>query len=742
MNGLNFDYLEISGFMSFPPNKTQKLDLNNGKLTTIIGENLDIGDGERNGVGKSAVIDALRYVYFGKSPRVSNSGFLNYIEPGALLVASGAQRDDIAFRVERGENPSLLRLFEKPADDPRDLRTKEGGKFIFEKTKSTKPETTKRIVELLGFDLKLADVLLVNEPSDRACFFLKTEDEQRTIIERIFSFTILTEKAERLREMRKEENKNLATKEAALIATRQANDRILAQIAALEEKSHAWAAERDRQIKFVRQQINSYQGIDLEHEITVLKSTEELVRKLAQASATRQSLRRTQEQIKQRHDFWEREHTDTLKSLSAMIKTFEKADAKADIEHLKQRDELLLLAGTVKLGIKAAGKEQDGYKQQIETEHAARSRVAKQIEVIEKQIIELNESKCPTCGQEWSDNNDHLLHCIAELDTHNADLATIDKSIKKLRDKLKKTDTRHSELTAQLADLHKIIREIPTTTYETIEDASRASARLAEMLEKFSNEETAHNPHTESLSQINTEIAVVSTERERLRQEMEGLPQSRFERLDEAQEAKQNLDNLQLQFAELQRIENPHRETIDNLRTNALKPVDETEVRELRKLIEHMNLMIELMADRDSPIRKSILNDWLPQLNQRINTYLHALEVEHQILFDANMTASFTMNGKTLGFGNLSTGQRLRVWLATNLAFRHIFEMINYPINLLFVDEVLDKGMSARGAEVSYRLLASLDKTIFLISHRQELMDQSDTSILVQLENGLTTLIQ
>jgi DNA repair exonuclease SbcCD ATPase subunit len=269
-NDLILDYIDLSGFMSFPPNKNYRIQLNTNKLTTIIGENLDGGDGERNGVGKSAIIDAILYLLFGRSPRVSNQGFINYVYPGSMSVSGSGSRNGISFYIERGENPSFLRIFEKPIKDIRDFRHKEDGKFIFDCTKSTKPETNKRIIELIGFDIKLADVLIASNPSDKACFFLKTEEEQRNIIERIFGFTIFTEKAELLREMRKEETRNLSNKESIFIATKQANDRVIDEIKQLEQKSIEWIAERDHQINLWNQKINYYDNVDFTNEIKIL----------------------------------------------------------------------------------------------------------------------------------------------------------------------------------------------------------------------------------------------------------------------------------------------------------------------------------------------------------------------------------------------------------------------------------------------------------------------------------------
>lgn len=741
---LIFYFVEISGFMSFPPKKPQKINLNTNRLTTIIGENLDGGDGERNGVGKSAIIDAILYLFFGRSPRTSNQGFVNYVDPGSMFVTGEASRNNVCFRVERGENPSVLRVFEKHIDDLSDWRTKKDNKLIYETTKSSKTETTKRIIELVGFDLKLHDVLLVNNPSDRSCFFLKTEEDQRNIIERIFGFTILTEKADALREIRKEETRSLATKESALEATRHANDRVMVQITALEEKSNVWAAEKDKLVKFVSQQIRTYEKIDFDHEAKVLGEADTLTQSIREIdreiSQHRQAVTTAQKRIEQ----WEVHHADCLDGLQAAIAKLAKVDTAAEIEIIRSKDADKTKIRELSEKISLSKREVDAAKKQGESLHVLRGRLQKEITAIESQIIQLNESKCPTCGQDWADTQDHVLHGIAELDTRNAEAAELDAQIQNGNIEIKKTVNATERLERQLEKTRNDTASLPATTFNNIEDASRASAQLEQLIETLKLEEVVTNPHDENLTDLKSAIALSEGKWKKIDGQIAKLPKTTFETLKDAAEAQTNFNNLNRQFDDLTKSENPHRQTVNELKKNVLKKIDDTEAKELKKRIEHMSLLIKLLSDRDSPIRMDVLHDWLPELNKRLNEYLEFLELPHKIMFEANMTATFTLNGKELTFGNLSAGQKLRAWLASNLAFREVFELINYNIGLFFVDEVLDKGMSARGAEVSYRLLEKMvekDKSIFLITHRTELTDLADNTMTVVFENGLSTIL-
>lgn len=741
---LIFIEVEISGLMSFPPGVRQKLYLNTNRLTAIIGENLDIGDGERNGCGKTAILDAILYLYFGKTFRVaSNQSLINNVEPGPLFVTGSARRDGIVFHVERGENPSVLRLFEKPADDDRDWYTKEAGKFLFERTKSTKPETTKRIAELLGFDLKLSDVLLFNNASDRSCFFLKNEEDQRNIVERVFGFTVFTEKADRLRELRKEENKNLTTKESALIATRQANDRVLRQIEAIETKSDEWAAERDKLARFLTQQIHSYEGIDFPYEIGVLTEVDHLSRKLAEMQRDFRNLEQNLLQTEQRRQQWEETHSLDIQKLASTITTLQQADAEADIQTIKDREFFQNAARQAISDLAAAKKDLASIQERFRLEQNNHDRVKQQIEDDDTQLVQLDDAKCPTCGQDWIDTHAHRLDCITAREVHRAELDQIKARLADLASTRAIATGQTIKHTDDRDEIHKRLGALPQVQFQTIEEAAAAHTRLAELTKTLEQEQQDQNPHTEGVEQLIAAIQVLEDTIRVQKAIIETKPQTYYTSLTEAQTTLTKFDQIKLQFTELQQTVNPHRETIDNLRTDALKHVDDSEIQALRTRIEHMSLLITLLADRDSPIRKTMLEEWLPELNSKINRYLELLELPHRVEFDPNMTATFLRENKPLTFGNLSTGEKLRVWLATNLGFREIFELINYKINLLFVDEVLDKGLSARGAQVSYRLFEQMvdqGRSVFLISHRQELVDMATNVMTVTLENGLSTI--
>ena len=66
---LTIKTLTVKNFMSVG-NATQSIDFANKNLVLVLGENMDLGGddaGARNGTGKTTIINAISYVFFGEA---------------------------------------------------------------------------------------------------------------------------------------------------------------------------------------------------------------------------------------------------------------------------------------------------------------------------------------------------------------------------------------------------------------------------------------------------------------------------------------------------------------------------------------------------------------------------------------------------------------------------------------------------------------------------------------------------
>jgi DNA repair exonuclease SbcCD ATPase subunit len=153
--------------------------------------------------------------------------------------------------------------------------------------------------------------------------------------------------------------------------------------------------------------------------------------------------------------------------------------------------------------------------------------------------------------------------------------------------------------------------------------------------------------------------------------------------------------------------------------------------------------LLKLLTNKDSFIRKRIIDQNLSYLNARLGQYLDRIGLPHTVKFNNDLTVSITELGRDLDFDNLSRGERNRLILSLSWAFRDVWESLYQAINLLFIDEMIDSGLDSSGVENSLSILKKMSregkKSIWLVSHRDELVGRVGQVFRVIKENGYTT---
>jgi len=189
--------------------------------------------------------------------------------------------------------------------------------------------------------------------------------------------------------------------------------------------------------------------------------------------------------------------------------------------------------------------------------------------------------------------------------------------------------------------------------------------------------------------------------------------------------------------------EDPYQLQIDELVKTALQEIDWKTVNELTDYKEHQEFLLKLLTNKDSFIRKKIIDQNLAYLNNRLTYYLDRLGLPHQVVFQNDLNVEITQLGQDLDFDNLSRGERNRLILGLSFAFRDVWESLYQNINLLFIDELIDSGMDSAGVENSLGILKKMgrerDKNIYLISHKDELVGRVNNVLKVVKENGFTS---
>jgi DNA repair exonuclease SbcCD ATPase subunit len=317
----------------------------------------------------------------------------------------------------------------------------------------------------------------------------------------------------------------------------------------------------------------------------------------------------------------------------------------------------------------------------------------------------------------WAENDLKIKNLNKQKATLESALGQAEKTVKKYSKDLESLADKKCHACEQ--ELHDHKHEEMSAT------ANKHLLEAAEYFEKVSN----------SLSKIVEEVAAIGA--------LPHKPQTFYDTEAEALGHKNNLDGLEKSLTAKIDEQNPYEEQIEELNHTAIQEINWEAVNTLTKLKDHQEFLHKLLTNKDSFIRKKIIDQNLSYLNKRLSYYIDKLGLPHRVVFQNDLTVEITQLGQDLDFDNLSRGERNRLILSMSFAFRDVWEGLYQSINLLFIDELVDAGMDAAGVESALAVLKKMarerNKNIYLISHKDELVGRVNNVLRVIKENGFTS---
>jgi DNA repair exonuclease SbcCD ATPase subunit len=253
----------------------------------------------------------------------------------------------------------------------------------------------------------------------------------------------------------------------------------------------------------------------------------------------------------------------------------------------------------------------------------------------------------------------------------------------------------------------------------------------------------------ESISSLLENIQSITKEHDEYKRLLESIniieekPKTFYKSITDAYEHKNSISYIEKQIEEKKLETDPYDEQINSLKKTGIKPISWEKLNNLTELKTHQDFLLKLLTNKDSFIRKKIIEQNLVYLNSRLEYYLGKLGLPHEVKFKSDLNVEITELGRDLDFDNLSRGERNRLILGLSWSFRDVFESMNHTINFMAVDELIDSGLDGNGVEAALEILKSMcrerNKSIFLISHREELMGRVNNILTVTKENGFTS---
>lgn len=677
--------ITIRNFLSVG-NITQAVNFDNKELTLILGENLDLGGlDNRNGVGKTTLIQALSYALFG-SPinNIRKDNLINRTNAKAMLVTLEFDVNGTEYKIERGRKPNLLKFYiggeaVKESEDSAQGENKET-QIQIEKTLNMSGDMFKHIVALNTY----------TEP-----FLAMKANDQRNIIEQLLGITLLSEKAEKLKIQAKEVKDQIQLEEFKVKAIEEANKRVQEQIESLIRRQKLWATKHEEDLRKLAFTYEDLSKIDIESELNAHKS-------LAVYSEKKKK-QDVYNGLVARQSLWKEKNESEI---AALVRSYDL------LSHIDIIEELQLHKDLAEFKKKTI--ELSSIKKTIVSLESLLQKEEKIVEKLVKEIETLKEHKCYACGQELHDEkHDQVLGQKQEL-----------------------LDAARNELTQTQNDLEKnknLVFELglePSTYYKTETEAFKHNSELESILNLINAKQREVDPYAEQVSEFVVE-------------ELGAMPKTYYDTEQEAIEHKSKVSNLLEQLEKKAEEVDPYADQIIDMKKSALQEIKFDTINNLSKNHDHLKFLIDLLTSKDSFVRKKIIDQNLSYLNNRLTHYLDKIGLPHQVVFKNDLSVEITELGRDLDFHNLSRGEMNRVILALSWAFRDVWENLYSPINVMFIDELLDNGTDGAGVENSLSVLKDMNRTrnksIWLISHKDDLISRVNNVLKVVKENGFTT---
>ena len=182
--------------------------------------------------------------------------------------------------------------------------------------------------------------------------------------------------------------------------------------------------------------------------------------------------------------------------------------------------------------------------------------------------------------------------------------------------------------------------------------------------------------------------------------------------------------------------------TIDT--TELVKSMDEVNSKisdKKRKNLEYSKKMDEYSVLtkmlKDDGIKSSVIEYYIPIINQFINDYL-SNEMEFHVSFNLDENFDETICSRyrdVFSYNNFSEGEKMRINIAILLTWRKVAAMKNnVDCNLLILDETFDSSLDDTGADSVSNILKKLsndgDSNVFVITHKPGSMEDGFENVI------------
>lgn len=722
--------VHIRNFFSYGNNITI-IPLDFKTPTLIVGENHDVivdGEFDNNATGKTTILNAICYAAYGKpiSKDIPVDALINNINKKNLYVALIFEADGIFYKIERWRKNSKM-----GGTGNNGVKISYGD--TIDSITNIKTPATKSIDEYIvenifhmPFDI-FVRIVVYSATYDPFLSLPATHTQkvsQTSILEELFGQTELTEKAEKLKEVIKNCNRDIKSLTDLNIRIQSEIERYTEQLEYAKKSIAEWDVKHEEQLELIRSDIAAIEAINFENELELLNQLESIndnIRNLTVESDKITVKLDDDQRNKTMFDEWIITYDRELTACKTKLSPYEKVNFEEEKRLLDKTLELKTEYNDISMVQKTLNNEIKVYVENIKK--------------LNSELDTLNEFKCPYCKQPLHDNDtiinekEILMNStIAEYEIKQNELnvsrtrseAIVDELdiVNCMFDTLEEFNKSKQDYDNLIVKLNELI--IAKNPYDglTLRDVERTSlqAELKQLLDTITEQNTIKNGITPSITRED-----IFTEQARLKE-------------------------LKKQLVTTTSEINPHAETVERL-TKVFNSIDVPRTDEIDRLVilqNHREFLLKLLTKKDSFVRQALLDANLPLLNTRLRHYLDIIALPHNVMFTKEMKISISQFNNEIGYTNLSSGQRARINIAIAFAFRDVVQARHQKINFCILDECLDTGLSNLGVKLAAKMIKQVakenDLSMYVITHRDEIKASFEKRLTAILKGGLTEI--
>lgn len=716
---MRFKKITIENFKSVGSNPvTVNLDFNNTTLLTGY-----------NGAGKTSIFEAIVWCIYG----------VTKLKADNVVNKTVGENTKVELEFTENNKDYIITRYRKHKTHKNNVYIFENGTNISLKNQA---DTQELIQKIVGIDSRafMSSIVLSSETYKQ--FLRETNSVRLQIFESVFSLRELNDFKKYTLQKIKSLETALATKNNEYVSIKSYNEADTNALKAYKENYKNQIEKLDSQINFYKmnlvkceEDLKNGSEIDFNAE---MKKAVEYQAKLSVYESERKNNEHLMGLIKS-YDTQIDALKDRLADCQKITDTYSVDFFRAELKKITEYNENIKIADDINKRIS----EVDGIikvnNTKIDSIQKTINSKVEERKSLEKQLHNIKASICPTCG--------HILDSD-KIDTLNKEysekIANIYAEVENLESDKEYREEENDDLNANIKKQKENLAAL------NLEKPQYSEKEIKFLAQRYKDAYT-------SISDLTHQISDAETERLQLTQKIKANatvpPKYDGYTVDWLNENKSKqvklvseIESLKSQIASAEKMKETAfdrvyvQKLMDSIseRKSIIERLN-SEIFAIRKERAQYTVLDDVFSNGENGFKKYFINKTIDMFNEKINTFLpFFFDDDIEIEFDRNLNDSIVFRGKETDFDELSSGEKTRAELCVIFSLYFMVQsLFGCGTNLLVVDEILDRGLDAKGIKASKLILDDISKesSVFVVTHRDDLKEMFN-SVLTVYKDG------